>query len=258
MAKLQSNAKIQAANKALDTLLVKANRAHKHVSDLDKALNAFFDTDPYGGRREDDADARECRFYVSKMTDIPLPISGIIGDVLQNLRSALDHLAHHLVIKNRQTPTRHTCFPIADDATNYLSAAFRRKVKGMSKTAEKAIDALQPYKTGNDVFWRLHVLSIADKHRTLIPIAVGLTGHSVQVNNVVVFVGPGKPIAPLKIGDALLTVPINEAQDHMKFKVDVVFNEPGVLADEPIVEALNEMVQLVIGVIIDFSTKKLL
>jgi hypothetical protein len=57
-------------------------------------------------------------------------------------------------------------FPIAKDLNAYESSK-AGKVKGMRPEAVKAIDALSPYKGGNDPLWRIHELDIIDKHRAL-------------------------------------------------------------------------------------------
>jgi hypothetical protein len=42
-----------------------------------------------------------------------------------------------------------------------------RKVEGMRELAIKHIDNLKPYKSGNQLLWRIHELDNIDKHRTL-------------------------------------------------------------------------------------------
>jgi hypothetical protein len=90
------------------------------------------------------------------------------GDVIHNLRSALDHLAHQLVLVGSPgaEPSRSIEFPIAKDAVTY-EASKPRKVQGMRPDAVKAIDDLKPYKGGNDVLWRIHELDNIDKHRSI-------------------------------------------------------------------------------------------
>jgi hypothetical protein len=90
------------------------------------------------------------------------------GDVIHNLRSALDHLAHQLVLVGSPDtePSRAIEFPIAKDAASY-EADKPRKVRGMRAEAVRAIDDLKPYKGGNDALWRIHELDIIDKHRSI-------------------------------------------------------------------------------------------
>ena len=91
------------------------------------------------------------------------------SDVIQNLRSSLDHLANQLVLTAGKSPTRHTCFPIAENvAADERDKA--RKVEGMRSEAVEAIDRIKPYGGGNDFLWRLHEWNIIDKHKLLLTV----------------------------------------------------------------------------------------
>jgi hypothetical protein len=75
--------------------------------------------------------------------------SAISGDAIQNLRSALDHLAYCLFIASRasrSTSGRRIYFPIFESASQY--AAHRgEKLNGVRLAATKLIDAIEPFKT---------------------------------------------------------------------------------------------------------------
>src|SRR5208283_3271512 len=102
------------------------------------------------------------------VTQIPVDVISAAGDIVHNLRSALDHLAYQLaeVGTPGKEPSRRVEFPIAKDAATY-KAEKARKVEGIRPEAVKVIDALQPYKGGcnGDALWRIHELDNIDKHR---------------------------------------------------------------------------------------------
>jgi hypothetical protein len=60
--------------------------------------------------------------------------------------------------------------PIAKDRDTY-DAEKAGKLKGIRPKAIEAIDALKPYKGGNDTLWRIHELDNIDKHRFVFVIA---------------------------------------------------------------------------------------
>ena len=159
-------------------LLVKLNRATKHIEDLQSVCEAFFNSRPYTIETKDDAHTRDRSYYLVGVRDIPDDVVAICGDALHNLRSALDHLASRLVQLAGNAPSIDTCFPIADTEKKYGSAETRRKVKGMRQDAIDAMDALKPYKGGNDTLWRLHRLNAIDKHRFLVTIGTAHVAHS--------------------------------------------------------------------------------
>jgi hypothetical protein len=98
----------------------------------------------------------------------------LAGDVIHNLRAALDHLAQQLALLNTPTLTqeklRQIEFPIAESFAKHKKSK-AGKVEGIHPDAIKAIDTLEPYGDGNGKFsallWRLHALDNIDKHRTL-------------------------------------------------------------------------------------------
>jgi hypothetical protein len=149
-----------------DDINLKIERADKHLRDFRAAIVEFRKANPYGFRIERDPQTREPFYYVVEIQDIPVEISLIAGDVLQNLRSALDYLACALVGRNGKKPTKETSFPIFDDAAKYQSG-YARKINGMGKYAINDITAIKPYKGGDDTLWRLHRLNNVDKHRLL-------------------------------------------------------------------------------------------
>jgi hypothetical protein len=148
---------------------VKVERAKKHLSDLeaevarfrDQRLNVVFT----------DANLKSGKFGVppdglKSARTLSFNAVCAAGDVVQNLRTALDHLANQLVVVAGSVPTSQTQFPIAKDATTY-EAEKTKRVKGMRAEAVGAIDKLKPYHGGNELLWNIHALNNADKHRTL-------------------------------------------------------------------------------------------
>ncbi|MCL4369267.1 MAG: hypothetical protein M1337_08930 [Actinobacteria bacterium] len=95
----------------------------------------------------------------------------IIGDVVHNARSALDHLAWQLAERHspdRPQPDRLTMFPIFDDERVYRRLGARR-LRWIEPRAAGIIEGLQPYKhaDGSDLLLLLEELDVADKHKLL-------------------------------------------------------------------------------------------
>jgi len=222
--------------------------------------------------------AEERTYYVVNVPDVPLPVSLIAGDVLQNLRSSLDHLACHLVKRAGGRVTLQTCFPIANGPDEYMSPRFRRKVEGMRQEAIDAIDVIEPYKGGKGaILWRLHRLNNIDKHRLLLTACSTHVGHSstqserLAMQKTFMDSHPGQrapslrghlvsvPLGvPLKAGDKLHTVPHSELEENMQFLIDVAFDEPDVIECRPIVPALYDMSEAVLNMTISFDKMGLL
>jgi len=60
------------------------------------------------------------------------------------------------------------------------------------------------------------------------------------------------PIFPLKTGDELLTIPGSEVEEELKCNFIVAFGEPGVGEGKPLLETLQQMVNLVDNIVLTF------
>jgi hypothetical protein len=150
---------VSSADIALAKILVKTERAKKHLDDVERAASEVWDNlasffiDSQGN-------------YIgpepSRTVHIDLVTSA--GDMVHNLRSALDHLAWNLADwESTKRIDTMCCFPIARSFDDYESKK-PRQIAGMSPEAKKIIDELRPYKGGNEPLWRIHYLDIVDKH----------------------------------------------------------------------------------------------
>ena len=95
----------------------KITRAKKHIEDLTKELQAFLDTNPYKVGHKRDAQTRRVTYYLTRVEPSPSCLPLIAGDAIQNLMSALDHLAYQIVCSDTDTgfdpPKAHSIyFPI--------------------------------------------------------------------------------------------------------------------------------------------------
>ncbi len=258
----------------LERLTAKPKWAVSQINDLEVLLNDTFPrANPYGVRCEDDPNTLERTYYVTNLPDVPVEISLVAGDILQNLRSSLDHLVCHLVHKEGNPVTSQTAFPVANNAAEYISAVCRRKVKGAGQKAIDAIDAIEPYKGGKGaMLWRLHKLNNLDKHRLLLTACSTHVAHSLSPTKrkemQELFRGshPGLPVpdmrghlinqpgsGPLKAGDKLLTVSQSELEENMQFLVDIAFDEPQIVECKPILPFFRDLAKAVFDIILGFD-----
>ena len=261
------------ASVSIDRIRVKIHRAKEHFGALEAELRAFLDAKPYVVGTKRDLENRRLIYYLVSVQDIPDRIAAITGDVIQNLRSALDHQAYALFMvgpggTTGQSP-RHIYFPIADDAQKYAAEA-PAKVRGMRQDAIDAIDATKPYKGGNDTLWILHRLNNVDKHRFVIMVgsafrSLDIGAHAFELfkSSFPQYAGAPTPHAffltadrmfPLKVGGELfIDGPNAEENREMQFRFEVAFGESGIIEGAPLVETLQGMGEVVDRLVTDFD-----
>ena len=256
----------------VEQIQLKITRSKRHLGELQNQVSAFFASAPYQVATKRDPGTGQLIYFVSRVEEVPLMIAVVAGDLMQNLRSALDHLAYRLVLAGTAgaTPVRHVYFPIADSVEKYeeIKGSF---LAGVRPEAIMAIDAVKPYWGGTDALWRLHKLNIIDKHRLLL--MVGSAFRSFDLGAVMqrqmeksflawnqergiqlppFLVRPGDRMFPLKINDELFTdLPEAEPNEKVKFNFEVSFQEPeaDVRNGEPLVETLAGLITVVEGAI---------
>lgn len=154
----------------------KLDRSEEHFDVLDDHIGTYLRKQPYSFAGEEHTEGDY--YHWSTWMDVgelpPDEIWGpIIGDVVHNLRSALDHLAWQLATEQARADTpRRIEFPIfLDDPANDpdIRRALTKILNCLRPESHAVIDAAQPYKTGNThhPLWLLQALWNTDKHRTL-------------------------------------------------------------------------------------------
>jgi hypothetical protein len=185
---------------------LKVEWANHHILTLKDALNAFMQTDFYRVRIEEDVEVkgrkttpRTDRVEVEITQDPPLEISLIIGDIVHNLRAALDLAMCEMIEGFGGTLHRHTHFPIRETRQEVISAVDNGAVNGApTDLITVLIDIMQPYKGGNDTLYDVHTLDVLDKHRMIIP--------TFDMFPLILTEG-GKPTGPNVMGTSILITP---------------------------------------------------
>jgi hypothetical protein len=225
---------------------VKIERAKKHLSDLEdevgrfrnQKLNVVF-TDAnltsgkFGAPREDLKSVRVFSFDAVCTA----------GDVIQNLRTALDHLANHLVAVAGNAPSRRVEFPIAKDAATY-EAEKARKVEGMRAEAVEAIDRLKPYRGGNELLWNIHALNNTDKHRMLFTVDKDCIMQDDWLPDGGYAVRTGNP--------TFSAVFDSEIEKDVEVEIDKALAQPPSAEGNALLPALHQMIDAVEDLIFNF------
>jgi hypothetical protein len=147
----------------------KTERAKTQIQDLKIAIKSFFESVSYQVVREVDPEAIEEIWGFQITTKIPGALSIMAGEILHNLRSALDQLAAELAVRIAKRTESKVEFPFGRDFNEFETAL--RKQKKLPLAALPLIRALKPYKGGDPLLWLLHSANRTDKHRMgLVPI----------------------------------------------------------------------------------------
>jgi len=150
---------------------IKLARAQEHVDTLRTEIADFVDRKPYGLKTKPNADFTHYEF-VADFHERPFGRWGAIaGDVVHNLRGALDNLIYEIAVHESGTdpPPNESILqlPIAKLDTDYKPW----HIKSLSDVARGVIERYQPYNVPKGIeesaiYW-INELDIRDKHRGL-------------------------------------------------------------------------------------------
>src|ERR1700690_776362 len=149
---------------------LKIKRAKKHIRELNSTLESFIDNFD-GPIAEIDKNTGQLLLHYPLDPLFPQNISAIVGDVIHNLRTALDLVWCDLYRGLGVEITSNTKFPIresrkaVEDAIHGIEKVWDRRV-----LRDIILDDIKPYPGGDDSLWPLHQLDILDKHQIILPI----------------------------------------------------------------------------------------
>jgi len=204
---------------------VKVERAKKHFDELTVELKAFIETKPFRIETTRNPLTRRRTYTLVEVQPVPESIAAIVGDILHNLKSALDHLRVQLGKAKRKQPG-----------------------------AQKALDALHPYDAGNKVLRLIHELDKIDKHIVLLAVGVNpsvdlgavtfkqlMDSHPAfaQIEPIHGFFTVAPPV---KVGEVLFEDAPDASMNANLFWCRVEFAESNFIENEPLVETLQAMI----------------
>ena len=154
----------------LDVVVLKIKRAREHFDELASEITAFLQPDTYEVVPRFDEDSGFQLFRLVAKKEVPPRVGILVGESLQQLRSALDHIAWQLALLTTDDPPSNTEFPVykdRDGKRGYCNNR-ERKIGAIPSDAKTVIDGMQPYlqpSPKEDPLWMLHRLANDDKHR---------------------------------------------------------------------------------------------
>lgn len=171
----------------LDGVRVKLLRAKAHLEELRSRLGPLAAEATQSIVEAPDEHNPSILIYrVTRVPDIDPMVAAIAGDIIHNLRSALDHLAWQLVVLDGGLPTERTAFPLHESPTNEKGNPRVLTIQPVinDPLIMAAVETMQPYSAANyghdprtDSLGIIGRLDNIDKHRLLLTVTHTLDRH---------------------------------------------------------------------------------
>jgi len=236
---------------------LKIKRASEQARDISFIIQEAFTGDRYAVFCDVDPPTGNRSLKIKLANPLPDSTPLIAAELIYHLRSALDQMTVELARANG-TDDKGVFFPFAGDAKEFYGVSTQRKIQKLAPADISAINALQPYKGGNDVLWALGRLSNLDKHIDLIPI--GSVSRNTYIRNATFIADGGdlvigaEPCGRLDDGIAILSVGNTgridfECDTQIHVTGDVILGDVDFFKGWFLIPTLHQLVQLVDDII---------
>lgn len=156
---------------------LKVERAIQHLEHLERQI-ALIETAPFVVVERRDQDNND-RIWLLEESDRSRHLLGvsmygvIVGDVVHQLRSALDHAVWKLAKPPIPFVTGFPVCEVKSNAKGCFDSIAKKRLQNLDQPAFDYIESVQPYNRlgANDPLWQLNELWNVDKHRTIIVLA---------------------------------------------------------------------------------------
>ncbi len=221
----------------------KIARASEHFDHLEREIVAFIHEDPYKQVVEPDPDRAGHLLYKFKLVkQLPASLPEIVGDIVGNLRDALDHATYAVAIASGCASPKDAYFPFAGTAERF-EASLKGRCKDVPQEIWPLLRSFQPYKGGNNLLYALNAVRNADKHTMLTPIGSAFLRPYTSVK--------GKGYWSMRLPEhsvwdrakqevVFIEAPTDtELQYEISFIFFVAFNEIEIVDGEPVLVVLD-------------------
>lgn len=237
-----------------DGIAQKLCRSKENIRNLEVEANRFFQQSEYPIICDKNKQLIREALEYHKDRPVPLSFGVLAGEIIHHLRSILDHIVWQFSDPiYRQTHMKWIEFPILETrpAPKELFTRYERKIKGITKPLiRNLIEDLQPYNSRDPIdslLLIIHNYDIIDKHRELVVVA---SAGAIQF--------PMEALARYIQHQCGLpgSLPVDlkgEFERHGDIVPQIAFNEFGRAKSEPVVQALSELQNFMVGVISEFD-----
>ena len=165
--------------------------AKHHLHTLESEVASFQREQPYRVIAKSNDDHTRYEFSL-EFHDRPFGRWALMaGDVLSNLRQALDHVVYEIAVQEAQgrvpEGAKNLMFPLTSSNEEFLKA--RGRLKTLSPAVQAEIERLQPYNhhggIDNSSIWHLADAHNRDKHRSLRVAVAGIEATEVLLEGLV-------------------------------------------------------------------------
>src|ERR1700674_3395463 len=210
----------------LDGPRYKILRAEVQIQAVQDEITWFLAGEPYSLIRHFDLEQSRDFYRAHIAHEPPAKISIMVGEIVHNLRSALDHIAWQLTpIGRRNTNTKFPITYIAGtvDPEGWFKHQISNALGGVDPIAVGEIEACQPYNgwsSGEHPLSVLHALWVSDKHHSIPVLGATVRSGTLTISKSMAARDFGIAWGPFYQDKYLFDLPVDpDTQEHLDPKI---------------------------------------
>ena len=234
---------------------VKIARAEHHLDELVVKVRNFKSRRPYEIVIEPDIEPGY-KVYKLRLTE-PVPyrdISPVVGDIVNNLRAALDHAVYACALANGHVAPKYgTCtFPFRKTRVDLDNAV--NGCTSVPKEIRTCLRKFNAYERGHVVLWELNNMCNRDKHALVSPVVCGYSDITVHTES-------GRIESPANVhwNSAKNEVEMFRSKSEPKYDlaatIDIALDGAGVLTGFPVVPMLDTLLNMTESVVLTIKAE---
>jgi hypothetical protein len=233
---------------------LKIKRAHKHIGDMNLALLALEQNYTSAIERDPSTGIQQVTHFSSDLQSQIQELSLIVGDIIHNLRAALDFAWHstverHYIHKSSRSRRK---FPVCDSRKKLEDALHGIEIDTLHPDLFNLLmSEIQPYKGGkNGVVYTLNELDVSDKHLLLLDLTPWGMIRDIVIRDKDGNISKGRGMPAPAIGRHTISFERNiTIEDKGKVSVTVTLKESDIFHGVPISSLLPSFSKYVLYIV---------
>jgi hypothetical protein len=221
--------------------------ATEQMGELKRRSHVYFNPDTHPRFTETDPKTSHTLDKI-KLKPIPNPIIRNVVQIIEGLRSALDHAANATVPRGKKA-----YFPFGDTRRDMKASFGSDRYKHLPKDIRTLFVKFKPYKAGNSTLWALNKMCNMTKHRKMLAPSISIK-DTVFEDRWGVGAYDALPFAPSwdrRKNEIIVSRSLGKGTVHhdVEFSIGIQFGKVPVLSGRPVPSNLGKMAGIVLSIV---------
>jgi hypothetical protein len=221
--------------------------ATEQMRELKRRSYIYFNPDTHPRFKETDPETFDTLDKI-KLDPMPDPIIRNVIQIIEGLRSALDHAASATAPRGKRV-----LFPFGDTRRDMQASLASDRYKHLPKEIKALFVSFKPYKTGNPPLWALNKICNTTKHRTIIEPGItvkdavfedrwGVGAHDML---------PFAPYWDRRKNEIIISRSLGKGTIHhdVEFSLGIKFGKVPIFSGRPVPSSLGKMASIVLSIV---------